>query len=306
MRILIYIIVVFLIVLKISPQWSLLLGVLIAFMKPLTIPLTTELKKFSSKILQISVVLLGAGLNFHSVLEDGLSGILVTFVSIIMVLVTGALLARLFKVPSPLSHLLTIGTSICGGSAIGAIGPVIGADSFSMGVSLGIIFIINAVSVFLFTFIGHLFNLSDFQFGTWAALAIHDTSAVVAAAQAYSDEALKVATTLKLTRALWIVPLTVLYALIIKKKGIRKITLPWFILFFLMTSLFFTFLAEANFLIPWFKEGAKAGLTATLFFIGLGINREELKKLQWRTLFFGITLWLVTLVGALIYVLNSF
>ncbi|MGE3608340.1 MAG: YeiH family protein [Bacteriovoracaceae bacterium] len=285
-----------------APHWSIALGLILSILFPVKNEDRTLIKSSSARILQISIVLLGAALNFHAVLKDGVAGIALTFFSISFVMILGEVLAKIFKVSSPISHLITVGTGICGGSAIGAIGPVLKADSISMAISLGIVFILNAISVFLFTYLGKYLHLSQLQFGTWAALAIHDTSAVVAASQIYGEEALKIATTLKLTRALWIIPLSLGFTFI--KKSENKFSFPWFIIFFLINSLLFTLITDLHQFIPVFKTMAKYGFSMTLFLIGLSVSKDQLKTINLKTIFFGITLWLITLITSLFYVKN--
>jgi uncharacterized integral membrane protein (TIGR00698 family) len=208
----------------------------------------------------------------------------------------------MFKISSPLSELITAGTSICGGSAISALSPVLKAESLTMATALGIVFCLNALAVFLFPPLAHWLELSQQQFGVWAALAIHDTSSVVAACQIYGDEALKIGPMLKLTRALWIIPLTLFFSF--KTKSKAKLTYPWFILFFLLLSLFFTFRSEFNDLIPYLTKISKTGLSLTLFLIGLNLSKDQLKEIGLRPVLFGSVLWLFTLGGSLFYVLN--
>lgn len=228
--------------LSIAPHWSILLGIGLSFFLKFTLEEQRLIKTWSSRILQGSIVLLGSALNFQIVIKHGLSGMVTTFISLTLVLLTGELLARLLRVTSPISTLISVGTAICGGSAIGAVSPVIKADNFSIAVSMGIVFILNATAVFIFPFIGNELALSQNQFGTWAALAIHDTSAVVAASATFGEEALSTATTLKLSRALWIIPVTFFFAATTKSKG--KISYPWFIFLFLGMSLLFTNISE--------------------------------------------------------------
>ncbi len=285
---------------SIEPHWSILLGIGLSLFLKFTTVEQGLIKRWSSRILQGSIILLGSALNFQVVLEHGLSGMLTTFISLSLVLLTGELLARFFRVPGFISTLISVGTAICGGSAIGAVSPVIKADNFSIAVAMGIVFILNAAAIFIFPYIGNGLALSQVQFGTWAALAIHDTSAVVAAGASYGEEALTTATTLKLTRALWIIPVAIFYATTNKSQG--KITYPWFILFFLGMSLLFTNVSELQPLVPGFKTISRIGFSLTLFLIGLSLNRKQLKSIQFSTVAFGISLWVLTLSGSLAYV----
>ena len=288
------------IVTGIAPQWSILLGLIIALSFKPAAEIQQKAKAYSARILQWSVVLLGASLNFHSVVKQGGQGIIITLISITSVMVLGHILALAFKVTSPLSVLISAGTSICGGSAISAVSPVLKADTTSMAMAVGIVFILNALSVFIFPPFGQFLNLSQEQFGTWAALAIHDTSSVVAASQIYGEEALKVGTTLKLTRALWIIPLTLMIATLKRSEG--KITIPWFIFFFLGLSLLFTFIDSLRSLIPYTGKISKIGFSSTLFLIGLTLDKQKIAQLGLRPILFGITLWIITLSGSLYYV----
>lgn len=286
--------------LSIAPHWSILLGIGLSLFLKFTPGEQGLIKGLSSRILQGSIILLGSALNFQIVVKHGLSGMVTTFISLSLVLLAGELLARLFRVASPISTLISVGTAICGGSAIGAVSPVIKADNFSIAVAMGIVFILNASAVFIFPFIGNELALSQEQFGIWSALAIHDTSAVVAAAASYGEEALSTATTLKLSRALWIIPVTFFYATTYKSKG--KITYPWFILFFLGMSLLFTNISELWPLVPTLKTISRVGFSVTLFLIGLSLNRKQLQSIKLSTVALGISLWVLTLSGSLFYV----
>ena len=286
---------------QLPAHWSLLLGLMLALASHES-GLTQISKKYSSKTLQLSIILLGASLNFKSVLASGPSALLISGISITMVLIMGSVLSRLFKVTSPLAQLITSGTAICGGSAIGAIAPILKADHLSLAISLGVVFLLNGVSVFIFPNLGHALSLTQEEFGLWSALAIHDTSAVVAAAGIYGDRALEMATTLKLTRALWILPLSLFFSLRMKTKS--QMNIPWFIFFFLLNSLLFTFTSVLDPVIPYFKNIAKMGFSLTLFMVGLGLNRSQLMSLRANQILFGISLWFLTVVGSLIFVQN--
>jgi uncharacterized integral membrane protein (TIGR00698 family) len=283
-----------------SPHWCLLVGLTLTLIFRLPEKVQRNSKIWSSKILQFSIVCLGAGLNFRVVLEEGPLSILMTFFSISLIMLLGFFLAKGLKVSHPISTLIASGTAICGGSAISAIGPVIQADQFSMALSLSIVFILNALSLVLFPLLGVFFELNDYQYGAWAALAIHDTSAVVAAAGLRSEVALDIATTLKLTRALWIMPLTLFFCL--SYRNYKKISIPWFILLFLIASIIFTFNQFLDGLVPMLKFLARTGLSASLFMIGLSLKKDDLNNIQLRPIFFGILLWIMTLSGSLIFI----
>lgn len=283
-----------------SPQYCLVLGIILSFF--LVKKSHQDLaKKRSSQLLQVSIILLGASLNFYSVLAQGISGVVVTFISILTVFILGYAGYKILKVDPKQGLLITIGTAICGGSAIGALAPVIQAESLAITVSIGIVFLLNALAVFIFPPLGHFFELDQSQFGYWAALAIHDTSSVVAASSIYGEEALKVATTVKLIRALWIIPVTLCFS-IFSKNTDKKITIPWFVFGFLVVSILFTF---TDFLAP-YKDLvtvlAKNGFAITLFLIGLTFNFSQVKKVGVRPLALGIGLWIVVSSLSLIYI----
>lgn len=283
------------------------MGVVLALSLNFDPDLTLLAKKWSSKILQFSIIVMGASLNFSQIIDMGLHGITITFISITLTLLLGSALAKLFNVTSPLSQLISVGTAICGGSAISAVAPVIRAKSLDIATAMAIVFILNAAAVFLFPIIGSTFQLSQVQFGTWAALAIHDTSSVVAASQLYGDEALKVGTTLKLTRALWIIPLTIIMSRLYKKskQNIQDSKpKPWFILWFVLLSLLFTLIPSIHFAIPTLARIAKTGLAATLFLIGFSLNKAQVQSIGWRPIVMATSLWIITIVLSLIYVQN--
>ena len=262
-------------------------------------------KKASKKLLQYSVVGLGFGMNLYESLASGREGMLFTIVSVFGTLLIGMLIGRkLLKVDKETSYLISSGTAICGGSAIAAVGPVIKAKPANMSVALAVVFVLNAIALFIFPSIGHWLGLSQQEFGTWAAIAIHDTSSVVGAGAAYGEEALKVATTIKLTRALWIIPLALATSFIFKSKD-RKISIPWFILFFVIAILLNTFVLDS---IPEFGKVisglARKCLTLTMFFIGASLSTDVLRAVGLKPLIQGILLWAVISIGSLLYILN--
>ena len=261
-------------------------------------------KKMSKTLLQYSVVGLGFGMNLYESLASGREGMIFTIISVIGTLAIGTLIGRkLLKVDKETSYLISSGTAICGGSAIAAVGPVIKAKPANMSVALAVVFVLNAIALFIFPSIGHWLGLSQQEFGTWAAIAIHDTSSVVGAGAAYGEEALKVATTIKLTRALWIIPLALATSLIFKSQD-RKITIPWFILYFIIAILLNTFVLDG---IPAFGTVisgiARKCLTMTMFFIGASLSTEVLRSVGVKPLIQGILLWIVVSVGSLLYII---
>ena len=261
-------------------------------------------KKISKSLLQYSVVGLGFGMNLYESLASGREGMLFTIFSVVGTLIIGMLIGRkLLKVEKETSYLISSGTAICGGSAIAAVGPVIKAKPENMSVALAVVFVLNAIALFIFPSIGHWLGLSQQEFGTWAAIAIHDTSSVVGAGAAYGEEALKVATTIKLTRALWIIPLALATSFIFKSKG-RKITIPWFILYFVIAILLNTFVLDGFPEFGKFISGlARKCLTITMFFIGASLSTDVLRSVGVKPLIQGILLWIVISLGSLLYII---
>lgn len=286
-----------------SPQWMLLLGIILSIVFA-NDRLQNSSKKWGSKLLQWSVILLGSSLNFNSVIKQGADGILITFTSILFVYLIGMLGAKLLKIEKIQSILITMGTAICGGSAIGAIAPVIQADAMAITISIGVVFLLNGLAVFIFPLLGDFFSLSQEQFGLWAALAIHDTSSVVAASAIYGAKALEVGTTIKLTRALWIIPISLLYAFKYKNESKQKISIPWFIFGFMGLSLLFTFFDFPTEVKSSFSHASKLGFSLTLFLIGYSFNLKKIKEVGARPLIFGILLWIIVSILSLILVKN--
>ena len=261
-------------------------------------------KMMSKTLLQYSVVGLGFGMNLYESLASGREGMLFTIISVVGTLVIGMLIGRkLLKVDKETAYLISSGTAICGGSAIAAVGPIIKAKPANMSVALAVVFILNAIALFIFPSIGHWLGLSQQEFGTWAAIAIHDTSSVVGAGSAYGEEALKVATTIKLTRALWIIPLALATSFIFKSKD-RKITIPWFILYFVIAILLNTFVLDSVPEVGSIISGiARKYLTLTMFFIGASLSTDVLRSVGIKPLIQGILLWIVISAGSLFFII---
>ena len=248
-------------------------------------------------LLQVSVVALGFGMDLHEVLRAGRSGFIYTALGISFSLIVGLMLGKFLRIGGNASYLITAGTAICGGSAIAAIGPILRADDEEMAVSLGTVFILNSIALLTFPPIGNVLHLTQSQFGLWAALAIHDTSSVVGATAKYGAQALVVGTTVKLARALWIVPLALVTAAV--KHSKTRVPLPWFILFFCLAAVVNTYVpAFANF-DRWAFTAGRLGLTVTLFLIGTGISIATLKSVGWRPLLQGVLLWLIVAAATL-------
>lgn len=288
----------------VTPPVALFLG--LAFALVFGQPFPGFNKKMSKKLLQYSVVGLGFGMNIEASLASGKEGMLFTIVSVFGTLLIGWLIGRkMLKVDRNTSYLISSGTAICGGSAIAAVGPVIKAKDSEMSVALGTVFILNAIALFLFPAIGKLLGLDEQQFGTWAAIAIHDTSSVVGAGAAYGEEALKVATTIKLTRALWIIPVAFLTSFIFRTKG-SKVNIPWFILFFVLAMVANTYLLCDYPQIGTVVSGiSRKCLTITMFFIGASLSPSVLKGVGVKPLVQGVLLWVIISVGSLLFIMLS-
>jgi uncharacterized integral membrane protein (TIGR00698 family) len=279
----------------VSPPVALIAGIAYGF--SFAHPFHVAAKDLSKLLLQASVIGLGFGMDLHQVLQAGRSGFIYTAGSIGVAMLLGWGLGKLFKVKQRISFLITTGTAICGGSAIAAIAPITGACEEEIAVSLGTVFLLNSVALFAFPAIGSYFHLSQTQFGLWAALAIHDTSSVVGATAKFGAIALAVGTTVKLARALWIVPLSLGTAMFNKSKA--RIRWPWFILFFCLAAVANTYIPLFQPYYPTLQHLGVIGLTVTLFLIGTGLSKETLRKVGLRPLLQGILLWFAVAVGSL-------
>jgi uncharacterized integral membrane protein (TIGR00698 family) len=282
----------------VSPPIALTVGII--FGLSVSHPLPADSRDLSRFLLQASVVALGFGMNLHEVIKAGRSGFVYTALGISFALIVGLALGKFLQVRGNASYLITTGTAICGGSAIAAIAPIIQADEQETAVSLATIFILNSVALIAFPLIGAAQHLTQTQFGLWAALAIHDTSSVVGAASKYGAQALIVGTTVKLARALWIVPLALGTAAVKRSKS--KVKLPWFILLFCLAAVVNTYIASASHFSNTLFTLGRYGLTATLFLIGSSISRASLKKVGWRPLAQGIALWIIVAVTSLYFI----
>ncbi|TYB74310.1 YeiH family protein [Bizionia myxarmorum] len=255
-------------------------------------------------LLKISVVGLGFGMFFMETLKTGREGLILTVLSIIATLGLGWILTRLLKIDLKLGHLISTGTSICGGSAIAAVAPVIQAKPKIISVALGVVFLLNSVALFIFPSIGHFFELTQNQFGLWAAIAIHDTSSVVGAALSYGDEALRIATTVKLARTLWIIPVSILSMFMFKSKD-GKIKIPWFILFFITAILLNSYLPLPEFLTTRITMLSKRLLIVTLFLVGTTLSISEIKQTGFKPFALGIILWIFISISSLTFIMNN-
>jgi len=272
-----------------SPPLALLGGLVYGL--TLSHPYHVESKSLAKFLLQASVVALGFGMNLREVVQVGRTGFVYTALSISLAMLLGLGLGYVAKVGKKASFLISAGTAICGGSAIAAVGPIADANEEEMAVSLGAVFILNSVALFLFPLIGAALHLSQTQFGLWSALAIHDTSSVVGATAKYGATALAVGTTVKLARALWIVPLSIATAFLLKSK--TRIQWPWFILLFCLAALVSTLLPSLAPASVALSRLGRIGLTVTLFLIGTGLSKQTLRSVGVRPLLQGLALWII-------------
>ncbi|HBN04836.1 MAG TPA: putative sulfate exporter family transporter [Bacteroidales bacterium] len=276
-------------------------GILLTLLK---IEKPYEIKKYTSKILQWSIVLMGFGMSLEKVIETSQTGVLLTAASVLLTFLFGMVLGYLYKVDKNTTMLISSGTAICGGSAIAAVSPIINAKNNQITFALTVIFVLNAVALFIFPVIGQALNMSQENFGYWSAIAIHDTSSVVGAGAAYGKEALEVATTVKLTRTLWIIPLSFLVLFLNRKENkTNKIKIPWFILYFVIAIVI-------AYLLPQYQETynhmnwlGKKGMVLALFLIGTSFSIEDLKTAGLRSFLLGITLWIIISLGTLFFFL---
>ncbi|MBN1957957.1 MAG: putative sulfate exporter family transporter [Desulfuromonadales bacterium] len=280
---------------------ALLLGIGFSFL--LGNPWSKESAAFSKIILQVSVVGLGFGVSLGEVVHTGKSSLVYTLVGIALTLSLGIFLGRLLRINRNTSLLISFGTAICGGSAIAAMAPVIKAENEETAVSLATVFTLNSVALLLFPLLGHLLQLDQSLFGTWAGLAIHDTSSVVGAASAYGAKALAIGTTVKLTRTVWIAPVAFVVALLLKSDQRAKV--PLFILGFVLAASIKTLVPQYAALWSGLTAIARQSLVVTLFLVGAGLSREVLKKVGLRPMLQGVALWLAVsslTLGALLTV----
>ncbi|RVT72845.1 putative sulfate exporter family transporter [Flavobacterium sufflavum] len=284
----------------ITPPIALLLGLLVANISGH--PWLHLNHKIIRVLLQVSVVGLGFGMNVTNALLSSKESFILTVATIFSTVFLGRILGKWLNTDKKTSHLISCGTAICGGSAIAAITPVIQSDEKQTSVALGVIFILNSIALFLFPTIGHWLNLSQEDFGLWCALAIHDTSSVVGAANKYGAEALVIATTVKLARALWIIPVVLLTSFLFKNKASR-IKIPYFIGFFILAMIANTYVPQVAIATPYIVAVAKIGLTVTLFFIGSGLSSSVLLAVGIKPLIQGILLWAFIASMALLTIL---
>ena len=271
-----------------SPPLALLLGLVIAQL--MEHPFLHLNHKATNWLLKLAVIGLGFGMNLSFALKAGKEGFLFTIASIFGVLTLGFILGKVFKTERKTSFLISSGTAICGGSAIAVLSPVMKAGEKEISAALGIVFMLNSAALFIFPGIGHALNLSQSQFGIWCAIAIHDTSSVVGAASKYGEQALQIATTVKLARALWIIPVAFGTAFLFKTDQ-KKIKIPYFIGLFVLAMLANTYLPAIKPFAPYLVSIAKVGLTLTLFLIGSGLSLKVIKSVGLKSFLQGVILW---------------
>ena len=287
---------------QINAPVALLAGLIFAF--AFKNPCPKFNKKTSKYLLQVAVVCLGFNMNLHESLKSGSEGMMFTVVSVVGVMVLGILIGYWLHLNRKTAYLISSGTAICGGSAIAAVGPVLKADENEMAVSLGVIFILNDVALFIFPPIGHMLDMSQQQFGTWAAIAIHDTSSVVGAGEQYGETALQMATLIKLTRALWIIPLALVTMFLFREKG-SKISVPWFIFIFILAMIVNTYVALPVWFVDTMVWIARRGMVVTLFLIGASLSVATVRQVGVKPLLLAILLWIVISLTSLAVVLRT-
>ena len=289
----------------VSAPMALFAGIVFANIFQSTSSKSTSSKSTSSivkRLLQISIVGLGFGMNITTALEVGKEGFLLTVFTLIVVFLIGWGLSKLFGLDRKIAYLISSGTAICGGSAIAAIAPLIKANEKEISIAIGTVFILNAAALFIFPVIGHLLEISQYDFGLWSAIAIHDTSSVVGASSQYGEIALEVATTVKLSRALWIIPLSIITALVFRRTE-QGIKFPFFILLFILAMLISSWIPQYAEVYSWFISLAKRLLILTLFLVGTQLTLETIKTAGVKSMLFGSILWALISVISLVVIL---
>lgn len=282
-----------------SPALALLSGIIFINLFPIK---SDFIAKYTKKILQYSIIGLGFGMNVNTAIKAGSDGFLFTISSIIGVFMIGLLLGKLFQIDKKITQLITTGTAICGGSAIAAVSPIIEAKNNQNSIALGVVFLLNALALVIFPILGSYFNLSQNQFGIWAAIAIHDTSSVVGAATKYGNEALQIATTIKLARALWIIPIALIFSLVYKKG--TKVKIPIFILLFIVAILLNTYIPSIYVVSPLIFKLSKTGLKLALFLIGTGLPIKKFINIGLKPVLLGVILWIAVSISSLIMIIH--
>lgn len=265
-------------------------------------PFMTQTRKGINYLLKVAIVGLGFGMELFETIKTSKEGFTITLLSIVLTITLGMLLIKLMKVDQKLGHLISSGTAICGGSAIAAVSPVIKADAKTISIALAVVFFLNSIALLIFPSIGHFFEMTQNQFGLWSAIAIHDTSSVVGAALEYGDEALQTATTVKLARTLWIIPLSIFSMFLFKVKG-EKIKVPYFILIFIAVIILNSFMNIPAFISENIVLISKRLLVLTLFLVGTTISFKDLKAIGLKPILFAVILWVSISIFSLVYIL---
>ena len=283
----------------ISSPIALILGFTIATLG--LVPTQLNIGALTKKLLAFSIVGLGFGINVEQAVQASSDNLGLIVGSIFTTLLMGTLLTKLFKVDPKTGHLVASGTAICGGSAIAAVAPAIDANNEQASHALATVFILNSIALFVFPLVGHALAMSQYNFGLWSAIAIHDTSSVVGAASAYGDEALQIATTVKLARAMWIVPIAFMSAFIFKGEG-KKVTVPLFILFYCIAIAIAHYLPQFDTLYQSVFFASKRLLVLCLFLIGCGLTIKHIKNAGYKPMLLGVLLWVTIASSVLLYI----
>lgn len=300
-KILFFVLLIFCVTPFVEPPLALILGFVVSFF--IGHPYIKHNSVAAKYLLQFSVVGLGFGMNLTEAIKVGKEGLIFTVVSIFFTLIVGLIIGRYLKINKSTSTLISGGTAICGGSAIAALAPVINAKDEDISVAMACIFILNALALLIFPVIGHQLNMSQDQFGLWSAIAIHDTSSVIGSAQKYGEEALKIATTVKLERALWIIPVSILLS-VLNKGSVKKIKIPYFILGFIGAILLAYYFPQIKPFGEIMVFTAKKALNITLFLIASGLSMSSIKKVGVKPLVQGVLLWVFISVGSLLVIME--
>lgn len=300
-KILFFVLLIFCVTPFVEPPLALILGFVVSFF--IGHPYIKHNSFAAKYLLQFSVVGLGFGMNLTEAIKVGKEGLIFTVASIFFTLIVGLIIGRYLKINKSTSTLISGGTAICGGSAIAALAPVINAKDEDISVAMACIFILNALALLIFPVIGHQLNMSQDQFGLWSAIAIHDTSSVIGSAQKYGEEALKIATTVKLERALWIIPVSILFS-VLNKGSVKKIKIPYFILGFIGAILLAYYFPQIRPFGEIMVFTAKKALNITLFLIASGLSISSIKKVGVKPLVQGVLLWIFISVGSLLVIME--
>ncbi|MCT4085816.1 putative sulfate exporter family transporter [Elizabethkingia anophelis] len=300
-KILFFVLLIFCVTPFVEPPLALILGFVVSFF--IGHPYIKHNSFAAKYLLQFSVVGLGFGMNLTEAIKVGKEGLIFTVASIFFTLIVGLIIGRYLKINKSTSTLISGGTAICGGSAIAALAPVINAKDEDISVAMACIFILNALALLIFPVIGHQLNMSQDQFGLWSAIAIHDTSSVIGSAQKYGEEALKIATTVKLERALWIIPVSILLS-VLNKGSVKKIKIPYFILGFIGAILLAYYFPQIRPFSEIMVFTAKKALNITLFLIASGLSISSIKKVGVKPLVQGVLLWIFISVGSLLVIME--